>query len=155
MNFSGGLLRWKKQSKNSTQEFGRPKFGSQNSVQNSGSGGAKSRVQTFVENWHFHIAKKTILSKQESIRREYMRANRESIRESRPTKVVGFPSWNPTENWHFHSLEPKVFTVLGHLLRIRMHETLLIVCVGFTGASGQGEDVHGKVSGLPFRGLSF
>ena len=53
MNFSGGLFCWKKQSqkirpKNSGPKFGRPKFVSQNSGQNSGSGGAKSPVQTFV-----------------------------------------------------------------------------------------------------------
>ena len=53
VNFSGGLFCWKKQSqknrpKNSGPKFGHPKFVSQNSGQNSGSGGAKSPVQTFV-----------------------------------------------------------------------------------------------------------
>ena len=53
VNFSGGLFCWKKQSqkirpKNSGPKFGRPKFVSQNSALNSGSGGAKSPVQTFV-----------------------------------------------------------------------------------------------------------
>ena len=53
MNFSGGLFCWKNQSqkirpKNSGPKFGRPKFVSQNSGLNSGSGGAKSPVQKFV-----------------------------------------------------------------------------------------------------------
>ena len=53
MNFSGALFCWKKQCqiirpKNSGPKFRRPKFVSQNSGLNSGSGGAKSPVQTFV-----------------------------------------------------------------------------------------------------------
>ena len=53
MNFSGGLFCWEKQSqkirpKTSGPTFGRPKFVSQNSALNSGSGGAKSPVQTFA-----------------------------------------------------------------------------------------------------------
>ena len=53
MNLSGGLFCWEKQSqkirpKNSGPKFERPKFVSQNSALNSGSGGAKSPVQTFV-----------------------------------------------------------------------------------------------------------
>ena len=51
--FFGGLFCWKKQDqkirpKNSGPEFGRPKFVSQNSALNSGSGGAKSPVQKFI-----------------------------------------------------------------------------------------------------------
>ena len=53
VNFSGGLFCWKKQSQrvrpeNLGPKFGCPKFVSQNSALNSGSGGAKSPVQTFV-----------------------------------------------------------------------------------------------------------
>ena len=53
VHFSGGLFWWKKQSqklrpKNSGPKFGRLKFVSQNSAQNSGSGGAKSPLPTFV-----------------------------------------------------------------------------------------------------------
>ena len=50
--FRGPLLLEKAESKirpkNSGPKFGRPKFVSQNSALNSGSGGAKSPVQTFV-----------------------------------------------------------------------------------------------------------
>ena len=53
VNFSGGLICWKEQdlknqAKNSGPKFGRPKFVSQNSAPNLGSGGAKSLVQKFV-----------------------------------------------------------------------------------------------------------
>ena len=53
MNFQGASFAGKKQSQkirleNSGPKFGRPKFVSQNSALNSGSGGAKSPVQTFV-----------------------------------------------------------------------------------------------------------
>ena len=53
VNFSGALFCWKRQNqkiraKNSGPKFGRPKFVSQNSALNSGSGGAISPVQTFV-----------------------------------------------------------------------------------------------------------
>ena len=50
VNFSGGLFCWKKEPKNSTPKFGRPKFVSQNSALNSGSRGAKSPVRKFVPN---------------------------------------------------------------------------------------------------------
>ena len=64
VNFSGGLFRWKKQSqkirpKNSGPKFGRPKFVSQNSGLNSGSGGANSPVQTSVRDIFMLILKHT------------------------------------------------------------------------------------------------
>ena len=63
MNFSGGLFCWEKQSqkirpKNSGPKFGRPKFVSQNSAPNSGSGGAKSPVQKFVPDKFSRISRK-------------------------------------------------------------------------------------------------
>ena len=54
MNFSGGLFAGNEKQnrnirpKNSGPEFGRPKFVSQNSALNSGSGGAKSPVLQFI-----------------------------------------------------------------------------------------------------------
>ena len=54
VDFSGGLFCWSKKKsqkfrpKNSGPKFGRPKFVSQNSALDSGSGGSKSSVQTFV-----------------------------------------------------------------------------------------------------------
>ena len=56
--FFRGLFGWKKQSqkirlKNSGPKFGSPKFVSQNSALNSGSGGAKSPVQTCVSDYFF------------------------------------------------------------------------------------------------------
>ena len=49
--FAGKKQSQKIRPENSGPKFGRPKFVSQNSALNSGSGGAKSPVQTFVPDW--------------------------------------------------------------------------------------------------------
>ena len=69
--FWGPLLLEKTESKDSGPKFGRPKFVSQNSALNSGSGGVKSPVQkvishTFVR-WHQKISAELIPTELKSV----------------------------------------------------------------------------------------